>query len=284
MSGKFFRRSKTGPILSGAKYLLLESSIREMRESRRFCQEIKKGSAMASIQDDRGYNQGYKPTQALEVRTKRRCDYILEKVGLPSNGRILEIGCGTGQISYLLANRGTVNVVGVDLCSPFIEEARKTYQHPKLSYEVFDFNSTDETLLTQLGKVDAIVGNGILHHLYYNLDPALQRFKRLCKPGARFVFLEPNLLNPYCFLIFTFGPLRKLAKLEPDEMAFTRNFIRSKLSQNGFSNHLVEYKDFLLPNTPAPLIRPVITIGDYLEKIPGLNCMAQSLFISGSMD
>lgn len=235
---------------------------------------------MASIQDDRGFNQGFKPSLALTIRTSRRCEYILKKAQVIESGRILEIGCGTGEISYLLAKQGNIEVLGTDICRPFVDQAKVNYKHPKLNYSVFDFNTTTENDFLRIGKFDSIVGNGILHHLYHQLDTALQRLKELCKPGGRIVFLEPNLINPYCFLIFTYGPLRRLAKLEPDEMAFTRSFIIKKLENNGFRDICVEYKDFLLPNTPAPLIRPTIRLGEVLDKIPGLNRIAQSLFIS----
>lgn len=230
---------------------------------------------MASIKDDRGFNQGFEPSRALETRTRRRRDYILEKAAVPAGGRILEMGCGTGQLSYLLAQASGAQVVGSDLCKPFIEEARKTYQHPKLTYEVFDSNQKIEC-----GRFNAVVGNGILHHLYYNLDAALGQIRALLEPRGRIVFLEPNLINPYVFLIFSFAPLRRLAHLEPDEMAFTRGFIQSLLERNGFSKVQVEYKDFLLPNTPDALINPVIQIGDWLEKLPVISRVAQSIFIS----
>jgi 2-polyprenyl-3-methyl-5-hydroxy-6-metoxy-1,4-benzoquinol methylase len=230
---------------------------------------------MASIQDDRGYNQGFQPSRALEIRTRRRRDYILEHARVPAGGRILEMGCGTGQLSYLLAEASQAQVVGSDICRPFIEEARKTYPHPRLTYEVFDSNRDLE-----IGRFNAIVGNGILHHLYRNLDAALAQIRQTLEPGGRIVFLEPNLLNPYVFLIFSFAPLRKLARLEPDEMAFGRAFIRSRLERNGFAKIEVEYKDFLLPNTPDAFIGPVIQLGDWLEKLPVINRAAQSIFIS----
>lgn len=238
---------------------------------------------MPSIKDDRGYNQGFEPSRALEVRTQRRADYILGKSGVKAGGRILEMGCGTGQLSYLIAKKSQAEVVGADLCKPFIEEARKTYRLPTLSYEVFDSNQKVENVLpslTEKGRFNSVVGNGILHHLYYNIDAALAQIRTLLAPGGRIVFLEPNLLNPYVFLIFSFAPLRKLAHLEPDEMAFTRKFIRARLERNGFGNVRVEYKDFLLPNTPSALIGPVIQLGDWLEKLPGINRVAQSIFIS----
>jgi 2-polyprenyl-3-methyl-5-hydroxy-6-metoxy-1,4-benzoquinol methylase len=231
---------------------------------------------MASIQDDRGYNQGFKPSRALDVRTARRTDYILKKAALPpGSARVLELGCGTGQMSFDLARASSAHVLGTDLCQPFIEEARRKYPHPNLKYEIVDFKQKVE-----IGRFDAVVGNGILHHLYHDLDLALTQIRGLLEPGGRIVFLEPNLFNPYVFLIFSLGPLRRLARLEPDEMAFTRAFIREKLEKNGFTQIEVEYKDFLLPNTPDALIDPVIRLGGLLEKTPILRRFAQSLFIS----
>ena len=39
---------------------------------------------------------------------------------------------------------------------------------------------------------------------------------------GRIIFLEPNLHNPYVYLIFSRPKLRQRARLEPDEMAFSR--------------------------------------------------------------
>jgi hypothetical protein len=37
---------------------------------------------MASIQDDRGYNQGFKPSIAMDIRMERRCDYMISQMDL----------------------------------------------------------------------------------------------------------------------------------------------------------------------------------------------------------
>jgi hypothetical protein len=47
-----------------------------------------------------------------------------------------------------------------------------------------------------------------------------------------------------------------------------------------FKEITVEYRDFLLPNTPHFLIKPFIFIGSFIEKIPLLKAMSQSIFIS----
>ena len=135
------------------------------------------------------------------------------------------------------------------------------------------------TLWINNEKFDYIVGNGILHHLYYNLEESLINLKKLLKPNGKIVFIEPNLYNPYVAAIFSIPYLREKTFLEPDEMAFTRGFIKEKCKSAGFKNIQVEIKDFLLPNTSDRLIKPLIIIGDILEKTP-LTLIAQSLFIT----
>ena len=106
--------------------------------------------------------------------------------------------------------------------------------------------------------------------------------RNLLKENGKLIFLEPNLLNPYVYLIFSYQSLRKVAKLEPDEMAFSKRFITEKLNRLGYKDVKVEYRDFLLPGIPAFLIQPSIIIGDVVEKVPLANKMAQSLFITAT--
>jgi len=241
------------------------------------------GDEMPSIRDDRGYNQGFKPSASMDIRTSRRSDYMMEHSHVDAESEVLEIGCGTGGISYELAAKSGARVYGTDLCVPFIEQARAMYQLPNLEYGTLDFNSRHDLAgVERTRKFNAIVGNGILHHLYYNLDESLRNIFFLLSPGGRIVFLEPNILNPYCLLIFKVPLLRKWAKLEPAEMAFSRRYIRAKLEQAGFENIKVEYKDFLLPGVPKLLIKPVVAIGALLEVTPVLRLWSQSIFISAS--
>jgi SAM-dependent methyltransferase len=234
---------------------------------------------VSSIADDRGYNQGFVPTKALEVRSSRRCQRMVAEMVLPRPHRILELGCGTGHISKLLAMNAGTDVLGTDLCRDFIEQARRDHLAPNLSFEVLDVRSPD--LSERLGRqFDYIVGNGILHHLYEDLDRVLPGLKDLLAPGGKLIFWEPNLYNPYVFLIFKIGLLRRMTRLEPQEMAFTKEWISRKLADSGFSHFRVEYSDFLLPNTPYRLIQYVIRAGDILERMPLINRWAQSLFIS----
>jgi len=236
---------------------------------------------MASIQDDRGYNQGYKPSKSLEIRDQRRCGYILSRMELGAEKKILEVGCGTGELAYMMAQKTDCKILGVDICTLFIEQARKNYSLPNLEFKVLDFNDKDNLKkVTAEYKFDYVVGNGILHHLYYNMDEALGNIHSLLKTGGKIVFLEPNFYNPYCLLIFKIKLFRRLARLEPGETTFTKSAIIKKLKNAFFSDIKVEYRDFLVPGTPEALIKPVVLIGDMVEKIPVLKILAQSIYIS----
>ena len=234
-----------------------------------------------SIVDDRGYNQGFKPSAAVRVRNQRRVDHILQAIQpIAAGHQMLEIGCGTGEYAHLFAQRSELHVVAADICVPFIAEARRLYQSTNLQFECIDFTDT-AAINAQFGDqaFDSVVGNGILHHMYYHIDEVLGKLHALLTPGGRFAFLEPNLYNPYIATIFQIPIARKWARLEPSEMAFSASFIADRLQKAGFDDICIEYCDFLIPGTPTALIQPVIAIGTVLERLPLINMLAQSLSI-----
>lgn len=234
---------------------------------------------MVNIKDDRGYNQGYILSLSTIVRMKRRTNLLLSEMDITSTTRILEIGCGTGEVSYWMANQFPARVLGTDLCVPFIEGAKEKYQLPNLEYKVLNFNDADVLPGEQF---DYVVGNGILHHLYYNLDESLASIQRLLKENGKILFLEPNFYNPYIYFIFSYPKLRALAHLEPDEMAFSKRFIKDALTRAGFVRVEVDYKDFLLPGIPSLFVTPSIWIGAILERLPLIKKVSQSIFIRAS--
>ena len=232
---------------------------------------------MENIKDDRGFNQVWGDSKSTRVRAERRCEYMISQMQVLPNKLVMEIGCGTGKNAFILAKKTGMNVLGTDLCVPFIDEAKKNYPLTNLRYDILDFNKAEEF---KGEKFDYIIGNGILHHLYYHLDEAFANMLHLLKDGGKIIFLEPNIYNPYVYLIFSYAALRKATHLEPDEMAFSKSFVSEKLSKAGYKNIKVEYKDFLLPGVPDFLITPSVVLGDVLEKIPLVKNVSQSIFIS----
>ncbi len=235
---------------------------------------------MENIKDDRGYNQVWGDSKATRIRAERRCDYMASQMVVRPNKSVMEIGCGTGKNAFLLAGKTGMQVLGTDLCQPFIDEAKGKYKLMNLRYEVLDFNKAADF---KGEKFDYIIGNGILHHLYHHLDDAMVNMKGLLKENGKIIFLEPNICNPYVYFIFTFPFLRKLTHLEPDEMAFSDKFITEKLEKAGYKNIKVEFRDFLLPGIPSFLIAPSVWLGAILERVPGVRKWSQSIFISATI-
>ncbi len=238
---------------------------------------------MASIIDERGYNQSFQSSRAQTARLQRRAEAMVQEMQLPDAPEeralihILEIGCGMGEMAAIIARLTGARVTGVDLSARFIGKAQARHRYPNLNFSVSDL--TKEFPASATDRYHYIVGNGILHHLYHHLDTFFLVLQRWLAPGGQLIFWEPNLWNPYIFLIFSVPPLRRLAKLEPDEMAFTKRYISKKLSVAGFAPVQATTRDFLLPNTPDFLIKPTIKIGEWFEQTPGLRTLAQSVFI-----
>lgn len=92
--------------------------------------------------------------------------------------RILDLGCGTGQLSSEIAAAGSA-VVGVDLSAEMVREARRKF--PDLRFEVCDARA-----LTFVQEFDAVFSNAALHWIP-QAEQVVGGIARALKPGGRFV-------------------------------------------------------------------------------------------------
>jgi 2-polyprenyl-3-methyl-5-hydroxy-6-metoxy-1,4-benzoquinol methylase len=109
--------------------------------------------------------------------------YLLDQ--LPSQGKtILEIGCGTGEFSRLLAKRFD-KVIAIDLSPKMIEVAKQHSQHfGNIDFQVADILEWQ----FPLEKFDAIASIATIHHL--PLAQLLPNLKATLKPGGKLVILD----------------------------------------------------------------------------------------------
>lgn len=104
--------------------------------------------------------------------------------------RVLDVGCGVGRWSTMLATRGA-EVTGIDLSPTMIEEARQRAKVKGVESRC-RFLVQDLAQLDTGAKFDLIVGVTVLQHI---LDPqalreAIQRMSEHLAPGGRMVLLE----------------------------------------------------------------------------------------------
>jgi SAM-dependent methyltransferase len=95
----------------------------------------------------------------------------------PRCGRVLDVGCGDGLFASELAERCR-EVIAIDVDAPTLARARTANRRPNLSFVEADVMSHP----FDKGSFDFIASIATLHHL--PLVPALERFKRLLRPGG----------------------------------------------------------------------------------------------------
>lgn len=103
----------------------------------------------------------------------------LVKVLAPKKGeKILDVGCGTGDLACQMADAGA-KVVGIDSSEKMIAKAKEKYLH--LSFYV-----KDVTQLDFHNEFDAVFSNAVLHWVRQP-EKALTNIYNSLKKGGRFV-------------------------------------------------------------------------------------------------
>jgi len=92
--------------------------------------------------------------------------------------RILDLGCGTGQLTAEIAATGA-QTLGIDSSADMIGQARQNY--PKLKFQLADVRT-----FTNPEPFDAVFSNAVLHWIP-EARTAIQAIYRALAPGGRFV-------------------------------------------------------------------------------------------------
>lgn len=97
---------------------------------------------------------------------------------------ILDIGCGTGEFSRLLAKRAN-KVIAIDLSPNMIEIAKeKSKQYPNIDFQVADVLQWD----FPSEEFDAIISIATVHHLA--VEELLSNLKTALKLGGKLIILD----------------------------------------------------------------------------------------------
>ena len=113
-------------------------------------------------------------------------EYAYYLLGNVLNKTVLDLGCGAGENSVVLARRAA-KVVGLDISPDLVEIAKRRAQVQGQAVQ-FMVSSAYATGLPG-ESIDVVFGEAILHHL--DLERAANEIRRILRPGGYAVFVEP---------------------------------------------------------------------------------------------
>ncbi len=103
------------------------------------------------------------------------------------NGRLLDLGCGAGHVSFQLAPL-MAEVVAYDLSADMLEVVAATAAERGLT-QVRTVQGAAERLPFETGSIDAVVSRYSAHH-WSDLGQALREVRRVLRPGGIAAFVD----------------------------------------------------------------------------------------------
>lgn len=124
----------------------------------------------------------------------------LTKLDSKSAHRLLEVGCFTGNLSFLLEAYG-FQVTGIDIANEAIKKATDLARSQKstVHFLVADAEELDKYFRREF---DIVFCNCVLHHLYPDPSKVISGVSKVLKFGGLFFCAEPNPYNPYNILVY----------------------------------------------------------------------------------
>jgi 2-polyprenyl-3-methyl-5-hydroxy-6-metoxy-1,4-benzoquinol methylase len=108
---------------------------------------------------------------------------------------VLDVGCGEGENSVLLASLGA-HVTGLDISPKAIELAKRRAHLSGVELRTRFICAPAEAANLPQAHFDVVWGDNFLHHVLPALDETLETIMAAAKPGGQVVFMEPTNLNP----------------------------------------------------------------------------------------
>ena len=184
--------------------------------------------------------------------TSHAVRHLLDAAHLTSDSRALEVGCGPGHITAMMAATGAT-VTDVDLVPAMIETARRL--HPGIEF----VEANAEQLPFEDDAFDVVLVNFSIHH-FARPDVVCTEIRRVLTPGGRFVFAGPieqfgfgafieGLTTHHTMAVLAHGPLYLEA---------TREDYENLVKDAGFASYDVAVRQLTLH---LPSLEPLLQTG-----------------------
>jgi len=166
----------------------------------------------------------YDNAQALARRLSTAWQHPQEWLNIPRGGVALDVGCGPGNVTAMLADAVGPDglALGLDISEPMLARAVRSSSKPQLGF----MRADAQRLPLRDDTVDAIVSIAVLQ-LVPDPSAAVAEMARVLRPGGRLAIMVPTVGHP-----------RPFWRLMPNTGArfFTDDELADILEDNGFAS------------------------------------------------
>jgi ubiquinone/menaquinone biosynthesis C-methylase UbiE len=160
---------------------------------------------------------------------------IVEALNLQPQYRVLDLGCGTGVLTRLIADHLNAAdggfCLGIDAAAKMIAVAEKKRSSPACHFEVM----AAEDLTLEDDSFDAVVSSLFFHHVPLDLKKkSLLEAFRVLRPGGRIVIADMH--TPATFMGALVSFMARWFFLQPQIGENTAGVMPGLISQAGFSS------------------------------------------------
>jgi 2-polyprenyl-3-methyl-5-hydroxy-6-metoxy-1,4-benzoquinol methylase len=179
------------------------------------------------------YNAYYHGKKAQRFWHFAKLEEAMKSLEIKPGDNVLEVGCGSGLLSYFIAKNSEVKVTAIDANQAALDFATQQFKLPNLT---FTKGLLDELNLKE-ASYDKIVFLEVIEHITEKQgEEILKSFFKLLKPGGKLVISTPNKASLWPLIEWSLDFFKLVPNLadEQHEFLYKGSILEQKGKNAGF--------------------------------------------------